>query len=49
MQYSMKRFTTIKQQAYALLYLFIPCMECCGYAEIVYTLQSIEKRRITMW
>ena len=38
-------FVTIKWQACsALLYLFTPCMECCGHAEIVYAFQSIEKK-----
>ena len=26
------------------MYLFTPCMECCGHAEIVYAFQSIEKK-----
>ena len=26
------------------MYLFTPCMECCGQAEIVYAFQSIEKK-----
>ena len=30
--------------AIALLYLFTPCMECCGHAEIVYSFQWIEKK-----
>ena len=29
---------------YCNLYLFTPCMECCGQAEIVYAFQSIEKK-----
>ena len=26
------------------MYLFTPCMECCGHAEIVYAFQSIENK-----
>ena len=29
---------------YCILYLFTPCMECCGHAEIVYAFQLIEKK-----
>ena len=41
MQHSMKRVTTIKQQ----VCIIVPCMECCGHAEIVYyAFQLIEKK-----
>ena len=51
MQHSMKQFITIKRQPC----IIVPCMECCGHAEIVYAFQSIREgskeskyKRITM-
>ena len=47
MQYSMHEAICNYKMAgvhYCNLYLFTPCMECCGHAEIVYAFQSIEKK-----
>ena len=45
MQYSMhEAICNYKNGRRALLYLFTPCMECYGHAEIVYAFQSIEKK-----
>ena len=47
MQYSMHEVICNYKMAgvhYCNLYLFTPCMECCGHAEIVYAFQLIEKK-----
>ena len=45
MQHSMhEAICNYKTGRHALLYLFTPCMECCGQAEIVYAFQWIEKK-----
>ena len=44
MQHSMHEAICNYKTAGTLLYLFTPCMECCGHAEIVYAFQSIEKK-----
>ena len=49
MQHSMKQFITIKQQARTLLYLFTPCMECCGHAEIVLRIPINREEKESPW